>query len=300
MQGAMQQHARSLPTRPQGAHMVKSARQVWISRLVIGISLSLIGLFAFFPIYWMAITSITPTEDVFRFPPSLIPRAVTGRFYADFFTNAKLITYLGNSFLVSVSTTVCSLAVSVYAGYSFSKYRYRGRRSLMFLLLSAQMFPQALLLITLYLMFAQLKLINTYIGLILSFTTFTLPLCVWTLKNFFDTLPDDLIEAAKVDGATPLQIIHRIMLPLALPALVSTGLFAFIRAWNDYIFALTLAGPERMTLPPGLALSFIGEFQTSWPNLMASSLIVSLPVVVIFIFMQRYIVSGLSAGAVKG
>lgn len=292
-----QQTARSaLPA----VQMVQSARQQWVSRIVLIIGLVILGLFAFFPIYWMAVTSITPTEDVFRFPPSLVPRQITGQFYADFFSDSRLLGYLANSFFVSVSTTVCSLLVSVYAGYSFSKYRYRGRRSLMFLLLSAQMFPQALLLITLYLMFSQLKLINTYIGLILSFTTFTLPLCVWTLKNFFDTLPDDLIEAAKVDGAQPLEIIHLVMLPLALPALVSTGLFAFIRAWNDYIFALTLAGPERMTLPPGLALAYIGEFQTSWPNLMASALIVSLPVVIVFIFLQRYIVSGLSAGAVKG
>jgi multiple sugar transport system permease protein len=142
--------------------------------------------------------------------------------------------------------------------------------------------------------------LNTYTVLVLSFTTFTLPLCVWMLKSYFDTLPNDLIEAAKVDGASQWTIIHRIMLPIARPALISTGLFAFIRGWNDFIYALTLAGPQKMTLPPGLVLTYIGEFQTSWANLMASSLIVSLPVVLLFVFMQRYIVAGLSSGAVKG
>lgn len=162
------------------------------------------------------------------------------------------------------------------------------------------MFPQALLLISLYLMFAQIGLLNSYWALILSFTSFTLPLCIWMLKGYFDTLPNDLIEAAKVDGAGQLTIIHRILLPIARPALISTFLFAFIRGWNDFIYALTLGGANSMTLPPGLVLTYTGEFQTSWPNLMASSLIVSLPVVVLFILMQRYIVAGLSSGAVKG
>ncbi len=281
-------------------HVARPTSQIWLHRLVILVGLSVFGLFAFFPIYWMALTSVTPIENVFKFPPSLAPQTVTLEFYAEFFRNPTLLRYLGNSFLVSILTALLSLVVATYAGYSFSKYRYRGRRSLMFLILSAQMFPQALLLITLYLLFAQLKLTNTYTVLILSFSTFTLPLCIWTLKNFFDTLPDDLIEAARVDGARPFQIIHQVMVPLALPALVSTALFAFIRGWNDYIFALTLAGPEHMTLPPGLALAFIGEFQTAWPSLMAASLVVSLPIIVLFIFLQRYIVSGLSAGAVKG
>jgi len=170
----------------------------------------------------------------------------------------------------------------------------------MFLILSAQMFPQALLLIALYLMFDELGLLNSYWSMILAFTTFTLPLCIWMLKSYFDTIPDDLIEAAKVDGAHQFQIIHRILMPLAAPALVSTTLFAFISGWNDYIYALTLAGPHKMTLPPGLVLTYIGEFQTSWPNLMASSFIVSLPIVIAFLFMQRYIAGGLVAGAVKG
>jgi len=270
------------------------------SRLVLIGAFVLVAAFAFFPIYWMAVTSVTPRDQVFAFPPRFFPTAITLEYYADFFNNPALLRYLLNSFIVAGATAISSVAIGVYAGYSFSKFRYTGRRALMFLILSAQMFPQTLLLITLYLLFARLGLLNSYWGLILAFTSFTLPLCVWTLKGYFDTLPDELIEAAKVDGASQLTIIHRILLPIARPALISTFLFAFIRGWNDFIYSLTLGGPDYMTLPPGLVLTYMGEFQTSWPNLMASSLIVSLPVVVLYMIMQRYIVAGLSSGAVKG
>jgi multiple sugar transport system permease protein len=276
------------------------ARISLTERILLLIGFGVVAVFAFFPVYWMLVTSITPNEHVFQFPPRLIPESVTLEHYSAFFADSDLLHYLGNSVLVSTATAIGSLIVSSYAGYSFSKFRYTGRRALMFLILSAQMFPQALLLISLYLMFSQLDLLNTYTVLVLAFTTFTLPLCVWMLKSYFDTLPSDLIEAAKVDGASQWLIIHRIMLPLARPALISTGLFAFIRGWNDFIYALTLAGPQKMTLPPGMVLKYIGEFQTSWSSLMASSLIVSLPVVILFVFMQRYIVAGLSSGAVKG
>jgi multiple sugar transport system permease protein len=272
----------------------------WTERILIGLCFFLIIFFAFFPIYWMLVTSLRPGSEVFAFPPRFFPSQITFEHYQGFLNNPKLIQYLGNSFLVATATAVGSLIVSAYSGYSFSKFRYTGRRGLMFFILSAQMFPQGLLLITLYLMFSSLKLLNSYVGLVLAFTTFTLPLCIWMLKSYFDTMADDLIEAAKIDGASQLTIIHRILMPIARPALISTGLFAFIRGWNDFIYALTLAGPEKMTLPPGLVLTYTGEFQTSWPSLMASSLIVSLPVVLMFVFLQRYIVAGLGSGAVKG
>ena len=280
--------------------MVASQRQRRLDKIGLYVSFAVVGLFAFFPIYWMLVTSVTPAGQVFKFPPRLFPSSLTLDHYRSFFDNPSLLRYFKNSLIVSTSTAVGSIVVSSYAAYSFSKFRYAGRRALMFLILSAQMFPQALLLIALYLMFDDLGLLNSYWSMILAFTTFTLPLCIWMLKSYFDTIPDDLIEAAKVDGANQLQIIHRILMPVAAPALVSTGLFAFIRGWNDYIYALTLAGPHKMTLPPGLVLTYIGEFQTSWPSLMASSFIVSLPIVIAFLFMQRYIAGGITAGAVKG
>jgi multiple sugar transport system permease protein len=263
-------------------------------------ALACAAVFAFFPIYWMLVTSLRPNTEVFAFPPTLLPQTVTLEHYQNFIRNPQLLRYLGNSVLVASVTAISSLLISTYAAYAFSKFRFRGRRSLMFLVLSAQMFPQALLLITLYLMFSRMQLLNTYLVLVLSFTTFTLPLCIWMLKGYFDQIPNDLIEAAKVDGANQLQIIHRVLLPITGPALVATGLFAFMRGWNDFIYALTLVGKDKQTLPPGLVLTYVGEFQSQWADMMAASLLVSLPLVIAFIIFQRHIVSGLTAGAVKG
>jgi multiple sugar transport system permease protein len=280
--------------------MITGKRERLTQRTLLIVGFILVAVFTFFPIYWMVLTSITPADRVFQFPPRFLPETITLEFYRDFFDNPSLLRFLMNSLIVATLTALLSLAIGIYAGYSFSKFRYTGRRGLMFLILSAQMFPQTLLLITLYLLFARLSMLDNYWALVLSFTSFTLPLCIWMLKGYFDSLPDEMIEAAKVDGASQFTIIHRILVPLARPALISTFLFAFIRGWNDFIYALTLGGPNTMTLPPGLVLTFTGEFQTSWPNLMASSLIVSLPIIVMFVIMQRYIVAGLGSGAVKG
>jgi multiple sugar transport system permease protein len=269
-------------------------------RVAAWVTIVVFGGFALLPVYWMLATALTPDGKVFAYPPALFPTDVTVEHFASLAGNSQLFGYLVNSAIVSGVTAVLSVVVSAYMAYSFSKYRYRGRRSLMYLVLSSQMFPQALLLVTLYAVFDAYDLLNTYTALVLSFTTFTLPLCVWMLKGFFDTIPDSLIEAARIDGASQLRIIHSVIVPLSGPGLVAAGLFAFVRGWNDFIFALTLAGPDKQTLPPGLANTYLGEAQTAWPELMAASLVVSLPVVIAFIALQRFLVGGITAGAVKG
>lgn len=258
------------------------------------------GLFTFLPVYWLLVTSLTPRTQVFQYPPAWFPSSPTFDAYASLLQEPAIFRYFRNSVIVSVVTAVLSVIVSAWMAYSFSKFRYRGRRSLMYLVLASQMFPQALLLVTLYAVFAAYGMLNTYAALVLSFTTFTLPLCVWMLKGFFDTIPNELVEAARVDGASAIRTYVSIVLPLAAPGLVAAGLFAFVRGWNDFIFALTLAGPERQTLPPGLVNTYIGEAATAWPELMAASLVVSLPVALAFVALQRYLVGGLTAGAVKG
>lgn len=284
--------------RPRRANPLRSeSRGVRISAWI---AVIICGGFALLPIYWLLATSLTPRTEVFAFPPRLWPTEISFEAYTSLVNNPTLFTYLGNSVIVSVVTAVLSVLVSAYMGYSFSKFRYRGRRSLMYFVLASQMFPQALLLVTLYTVFAAYNLLNTYTALVLSFTTFTLPLCVWMLKGFFDTIPDELIEAARVDGASRLRIIHSIILPLSAPGLIAAGLFAFVRGWNDFVFALTLAGPDKQTLPPGLVNTYIGEASTAWPELMAASLVVSLPVAIAFIALQRFLVGGMTAGAVKG
>ncbi|MEV4018206.1 carbohydrate ABC transporter permease [Nonomuraea angiospora] len=263
-------------------------------------AVAVIGLFGLAPIYWLVVTAFTPDERAFTFPPSLVPTEVTFDHFTKLAENEQLFGYLVNSVVVSVVTAFLSVLVSAYMAYAFSKFRYRGRKSLMHLVLASQLFPQALLLVTLYAVFSASGLLGSYTALILSFTTFTLPLCVWMLKGIFDTVPSTLMEAAAIDGASRWRTLHRIALPLAAPGLVAAGLFAFVRAWNDFIFALTLTDPDRQTLPPGLVHTYLGEFQTAWPDLMAASFVVSLPVIAAFMFLQRYLVGGLTAGAVKG
>ncbi|WP_240723228.1 carbohydrate ABC transporter permease [Haloactinopolyspora alba] len=255
---------------------------------------------ALFPVYWMLATSITPREQVFEFPPSFIPTSITFEHYGTFFETPALLKYMVNSILVSGVTAVGAVIVSSYAAYSLSKFEYRGRKSVMYMIWSSQMFPTALLLIALYLMFDRFGLLDTYVALVLSFMTFTLPLCTFVMKGYFDTIPTEVIEAARIDGAPERVITTKVLLPIAIPGMVAAGLFAFIRGWNDFIFALTLVGEDRRTLPPGLVVEYLGEFQADWPELMASSLITTIPVVIAFMALQKYFVEGLTVGSVKG
>ena len=285
------------PRRPQGADTGWRGRG---ARRWAWLVVAVLGAFGLLPVYWLLVTSLKPANETFAYPPTILPREITFDAYAQLLDSPELLRALVNSVIVSVATAVLSVIVASYMAFAFAKYRFRGRRSLMSFVLSSQLFPQSLLLITLYAVFAATGLLNTYLVVILSFTTFTLPLCVWMLKGFFDTIDDSLIEAAKVDRASRMRIIHSIVLPISAPGLVAAGLFAFIRGWNDLIFALTLTGPERQTLPPGLVNAFIGEAAVQWAPLMAASLITSLPVVIAFIALQRHLVGGISAGAVKG
>lgn len=264
------------------------------------ISITLISVFALAPIYWMVLTSLRSGSDVFQFPPKLFPTSLDFSAYIRVFSDGTILHYLGNSLLVASVTAVGSVMIGMYCAYSFAKFRYRGRRSFMFLLLVSQLFPQILLLITIYGMFSAMGLLDSYLALVISFTTFTLPLCVWMMKGIFDNIPDEIIEAAKVDGAGQGVIIHRILMPLVTPGMIAAGLFAFIRGWNDFAFSLTLSGEATRTLPPGLVNTYLGEFSDRWPELMAASLVASIPVIVIFLALQRYFVAGLSSGAVKG
>lgn len=236
------------------------------SRVAAWTAVTVIGLFGMLPVYWLVATAFTPDDRAFSFPPSLIPTEITFDHFTRLAENEHLFRYLVNSVIVSVVTAALSVVVSAYMAYAFSKFRYRGRRSLMHLVLASQMFPQAVLLITLYAVFSATGLLGGYTALVLSFTTFTLPLCVWMLKGIFDTVPDSLMEAASIDGASRWRTLHTVVLPLAGPGMVAAGLFAFVRAWNDFIFALTLTDPERQTLPPGLVHTYLGEFQTAWPT----------------------------------
>ncbi|WP_202865943.1 carbohydrate ABC transporter permease [Kribbella turkmenica] len=256
--------------------------------------------FGCLPTYWLVATALMPREEVFAPNRSFLPRAISLESFRTFSGNAELMQNLLNSVIVSSLTAILSVVVSILAAYSLSKFRYRGRGALMVLLLSGQLFPGALLLISLYLLLNTVGLLYTYTGLVLAFTTFTLPLTVFLLKGFFDALPDEILEAARLDGASNLAVLRRIALPLVAPGIATAGLFGFMRGWNDLLFALTLGGQDKRTLPAGLVQTFIYQGAADWPALMAASIVTSLPIVVTFVILQRFLVSGLSAGAVKG
>ena len=257
-----------------------------------------IGIFVFFPLFWMINTALkspskTYTVDLFF-----------SSFTIDNFKNVlfdrQILTYLRNSLFVSFTSSFLSTIVSMFAGFSFSKFRYRGRASLMSLIMMAQAFPQAILLLTLYTMMQKLRLDGSYISLMLSYIAFVLPVGTWTLKAYFDQLPDSLIESAKVDGAGWFRIIFQIMFPLAVPGVISTAIYSFVWSWNDLLYSLTLITEDaKRTLAPGLVMKYMGEFNNNWAEMMAASIVVSIPVTIIFILLQKYFISGLTAGAVK-
>jgi multiple sugar transport system permease protein len=264
------------------------------------IALTVLTLFALLPVYWLAATAFMKRSDVFSDNRPLIPLSPTLHNLADFFHNTTLLHDLVNSIIVSIGTAALSVLVGGFTAYSLSKFRYRGRNAIMVMFLIGQLIPGALLLISLYLLLDSLGLLYTYAALILAFTTFTLPLTVFLLKGIMDNLPDEILDAAKVDGLGRVQTVFRIVFPLVVPGLISAGMFAFMRGWSDLVFALALAGPDHQTLPAGLTQSFIRDGTGNWPALMAASLITSLPLAAIFIALQRHFVSGLAGGAVKG
>jgi len=264
------------------------------------IALLLLALFGLLPVYWLTATAFMKKEAVFALDRPLFPVDPTLENFIGFFQNDALLQNLANSFIVSTGTAVLSVLVGGLMAYSLSKFRFRGRNPIMFMFLIGQLIPGALLLISLYLMLSSAGLLYTYTALVISFTTFTLPLVVFLLKGIIDGLPDDILEAAKVDGLSRIATMFKIVFPLVVPGLITAAMFAFMRGWSDLLFALTLAGPDKQTLPAGLTQAFIREGTADWPALMAASLITSLPLAIIFILLQRYFVSGLASGAVKG
>ena len=256
----------------------------------------------FLPAYWMVVTSLKPNEAAFSLPPELIPSEPTLESYiSQLKDRAGFLTFVSNGFVVSGLTTVLSIIVSVHAGYAFSRFRFPAKGSLLLLILASQMAPYVLIVVSIYVLFQQLQLLNTYLGLVLAFSSFALPFSIWMMRGFFDTIPRDLEEAAMVDGASRLGAMQRVILPLVGPGVIAVGLYTFMNTWNNLLFALSLTNSQDMrTIPPGFLLTYVGEFQYAWSDAMAGSVMASLPMVIVFIFLQRHLVAGITAGAVKG
>jgi multiple sugar transport system permease protein len=271
-------------------------------RVLLYLILFVLLIYAFFPTFWMISTSIKPQLEAFQNPPTWWPHNPTLHSYQILPADQQgFVTYFKNSLIVGICTTLLTLLAAVPAGYVLSRFRFRGARALLLVILATQMFPYVTILISLYTLFRQLHMLNTFPALVLSFTTFSLPFSIWMMKGFCDTLPTDLEDAARVDGASRLRTLWTIVVPIIIPGVVAVGFFAFLNSWNELLYALTLtSSPDMRLIPPGFVLTYIGEFQDRWPDMMAASVVVSLPIVVLFTVFQKQLVSGLTAGAVKG
>lgn len=268
------------------------------------IALVLLMIFTVVPMAWMFLTSIKSQFAALQYPPQWWPAEPTLQNYWRLVDPSdsigqEFLRYFWNSFYVSLLTTILGVAVAVPAAYAFSRFRFPGRTLLFFGVLVRNMFPAVVFLMPLFLLMRWLGLVNTHGSLILTYLTFGLPLSIWLLKGFFDNIPIQLEQAARIDGATRFQAFLLIVMPLSTPGIIATSIFSFIGAWNEYVYAYTfLSKQESMTLPVGIQ-RFFTEFATDWPGLMAATFLMSVPVVVLFLILQKYFVRALTEGAVK-
>lgn len=260
----------------------------------------LLLVFVCFPLYWMAITSLKPQTEVFRVPPTFLPAQLTFRHYADLFRLTDFGLLFLNSLKVCLLSTGLALTVGGAGAYALARFRFPGKEAYGRLVLLAYMFPGALLVIPLLLLFRDLGLTNSHLGLSLAYLTFALPFVMWVMRDFFASVPVDLEEAALIDGASRVGALWDVVVPQAVPGLIATGIFAFLFAWNEYLFALILISDESLrTLPPGM-MRFVSTTDTNWGLIMAASTLATLPMAIAFGLVQRYLVTGLGAGGVKG
>ena len=270
----------------------------WVSSARHAVLLVFVAL-AVYPALNVVSVSLRPANQLLSTDLSLIPDDWTLDSYRALFTEQPFLVWLRNSLLVSVAVTALGVALAAIGGYALSRFRFTGRQFSMLAILTTQMFPATMLLLPIYVLLARLHLINTFLGLLVFYTATALPFCLWQMKGFYDTIPVSLEEAARIDGCSRWTTFYRVALPLAVPGLVITALFSFMTAWSEYIVAAqVLQDEDRFTLPVGLK-SFQADMSTEWGLYASASILVSIPVVIVFVMLSRYLVSGLTVGAVK-
>jgi trehalose/maltose transport system permease protein len=272
-----------------------------IGKILFILVIAFILIYTLFPFIWAIISSLSPDAQLGRTPVRYWPEEIDWSHYEFVLDNGDFLRALRNSVIVSISTVLIALTFGSFAAYALGRIKFRGRTFTLYLILSMTMFPQIAILGSLFQMIRRFDLYDRLPALIITYLTFTLPFTVWVLTNFFRAMPGELEEAALVDGASPFRTFWEILLPLALPGLVTTGLLAFIQAWNEFLFALSFTQQQARTVQPAIA-SFSGntQFDVPWGNIMAASVLVTIPLVILVLIFQRKILGGLTAGAVKG
>lgn len=284
--------------------------RAWLGYGLGGLSAFLLVL----PLIWVISTSLRPITEVTSTPPMVFPRAITFKAYVDIWDAAgtTLVPLLGtvqnvptfavyffNSVVISLCTALISLAFSISAAYAFARFRFPGSTLLLMLVVMSQMLPGSSILIPLFQVIRNLGLLDTRAGMVLIYTGFAIPFCTWLLNGYFRAIPEELEQAALIDGCSRLQFLWRILLPLAAPAVVAVGTFAFLLSWNEFLFAFVFTKSKALTIPVGLRSAFLGQYVNKYDQLFAASVIFSLPPIALFVSLQRYFVQGLTAGAVK-
>jgi multiple sugar transport system permease protein len=278
---------------------IKKKKKRPVSYHLVNIGIVFLGLFAILPLVWTFYTSLRTNVDINKFPAKISLSNLSLDAYFGVWRDTNFPMLIKNSLIVSTLTVIVSLSLGTLAGYALSRSKFRGRQGVLLVYLAIRLVPGVLLLIPLYLFMNKLGLLDSYIGLVLAYTTFTLPATIWLMKGFFDSLPPDLENAARIDGCSRMGAMWRISIPLVLPGLAATGTLTAITAWNDVLFAMLLTSSDRTrTWPVGLR-EMIGEFQLPWDALTATSILSLLPVVIGFALVGRKMVAGITAGSLK-
>jgi multiple sugar transport system permease protein len=268
-------------------------------KAIVWVFLIIVTVYCLFPFIWMLSTSLKTEVEAFRIPPTWIPLEPTGASYVGIWVRKNFGTYFFNSTIISLATALLSTFFGALAAYGFSRFLFKGRRFLIGFFLATQMLPGVLLVGPYFKVLSKVGLYDTRTGLIIAFLTICLPFSTWMMKGFIDKVPDELDQSAMVDGCSRMGIFFKIILPVVAPGMVATILFAFLLAWGDLLWALCLTSSEPMiTVTLGIART-VGEFRIIWPMLMAGSLVGGMPAIILYIFLQRLLVQGLTAGAVK-
>lgn len=254
-----------------------------------------------FPLVWMILTSVKPQSELFVIPPALLPQEVTFEHYRRLLTETPFLTYMRNSTVLAASTTILVIVIATLGAHSLTRFAYPGRETLARLVLFTYLLPSVVLIIPLYFLMVSAGLGNTIASLVIAYTTFALPYALWLLRSFMAGIPDDLEAAALVDGASRMQAFVDVILPQALPGVISTAIFTAILAWNEYLYALVLVNSDEVRpLTTGVMNMLVTSFNIEWSLLMAASVMMSVPLIIVFVFLQKFLTRGFGAGAVKG
>lgn len=268
-------------------------------QILIYIILIIGTLWAGFPILWMFLNSFKPNAEIFSWPPTWISENFSIEAYLKIFTNPEQVRFFINSYVIAGVVVVITLIVGIMASYAFSRFDFVGKNVINTVIVAVQAVPPITLLIPYLSLIVSLKLYNTYGALILTYLVFTLPYCVLMMTGYLNTLPKELDEAVMIDGGSRFTALWKILVPTSIPGLVSVGMYTFMQAWNEYLFALALTKTNDMrTVPVGINL-LMGQHSYEWNQMMAMSVLGSLPILILFLFFQRYFIAGMTAGSVK-